>query len=282
VKIAKFALTFLILSLLTITQFAMVSAAPSLDEADSISGTIQDISLITNAYTGTTYVEITLLTDQGEQKIRMDPETASGDPYYLVSFYDDGTPYIVEDAAWPDPLVVPLSDTLPVDEEIKHPVGSALAIFFADSIPDLNYETIMSAHEDGYGFGVIAQALWLAQKLGDEPSASVMVEVIKAKESGDYSFFSSYFGGDESSMPSNWGQFRKLVLDGDKKNNLGTVMSNKDKGNSGNNGNGSDNANAKVKDNNKDKSKTNNGNNGNNGNSGNNANKDNNGKKDKP
>jgi hypothetical protein len=145
-------------------------------------------------------------------------------------------------------------------------------VFFS-GIDGVDYDTIITAHEDGYGFGVIAQALWLTKGL--EGNSDDLQAILDAKESGDYSYFSYLFSEDET-VPTNWGQFRKAVMAGDKKQNLGTAMSAKDKdttspGNSGNGNNG--NANNANHENNKDKNKdkTNNGNNGNNGTNNNNG-----------
>lgn len=137
-----------------------------------------------------------------------------------------------------------------LDDEPLHPVGDALAAFFSD-ITD--YETIMAAHKEGFGFGTIAQALWLTQKyVGDSEEldgADIFYEILLARETGDYSFFTL----EDGTAIKNWGQFKKAILDGDKKGNLGVVISsqNKDKDKS-NNGNGQD----------KNKDKGNNGENG--------------------
>ena len=62
-------------SLLVLTQSALVFAAPSLDEAGFVSGTIDSISLVTNAYTVVTTVEITLTNGQGQQTVRVSDQT---------------------------------------------------------------------------------------------------------------------------------------------------------------------------------------------------------------
>ena len=131
-------------------------------------------------------------------------------------------------------LLVPVE----VEEEPQHPVGAALSEFFSD-ITD--YDTIMSAHEDGVGFGVLAQALWLTLKM--EGDSDTFLAIVQAKKDKDFSAFTL----EDGSTPKNWGQFKKAALNGDKKGNLGVVMSGKDKDKT-NNGNG------------QDKEKTNNGN----------------------
>lgn len=271
-KTKLFTIAFIV-TILVITQFAMVSAAPSLDETDSITGSIFSVSVIDES--GHFVVEI-ILTDEitGDHRtVLVSPDTAHD--LGLVDFDDDGRPVPVDSELWPEEsITIDLDDILPTEEEAHHPVGNALATFFAD-LPGVDYNAIMAAHQDGYGFGVIAQALWLTQKL--EGDAGVLTALLEAKETGDYSAFTL----EDGTVPTSWGQLRKAIMDGDKKSNLGVVMSNKDKdkgnGNAGNNGD------AENPDNNKDKSKDkgnngNNSNNDNNGNNGNNGNKDNNGK----
>ncbi len=110
---------------------------------------------------------------------------------------------------------------LPDEAAKQHPVALALAEFFSDIT---NYVTIMQKHEDGFGFGVIAQALWMTRKLdGDSED---FLAILSAKETGNYDAFADLF---EDEVPQNWGQFRKAILNGEKKNNLGCIMSQTDK-----------------------------------------------------
>jgi len=278
----KFLLIPLIVTFLVTTQFVMVAAAPSLDEADSISGTLYSITPITDTSTGVTIYELTVIDDMGtHQTVRVSQETAYG--LGLLDYDVDGNLAAITPEFWPDSISIPLADTIPTEEEVHHPVGNALATFFSN-IPGVDYDVIMTAHEDGYGFGVIAQALWLTQKM--EGDTDILTAILEAKKTGDFSAFTL----EDGTVPTNWGQFRKAIMNGDKKNNLGVVMANKEKdnGDAGNNGNGDTAGNANNNGNqDKNKDKGNNGNNGsngnnpdkgNNGNNGNNPNKDNNGK----
>ncbi len=109
-------------------------------------------------------------------------------------------------------------------EEANHPVAQALADFFCETL-GVDYDAIIGFHEGtedtpGYGFGVIAQALWAANQLDADPAA-----ILAAKSSGDYEAFFP-----EGDAPTNWGQFRKAVFSeatDDYKHNLGEVMSGK-------------------------------------------------------
>lgn len=263
---AKLLLTTLIISILALTQFALASAAPSRDEADFVSGQIVSVTQITDAHTGISIYEITLWDGTQDVTVRVTEETAYG--LGLLYMDENGDLQLLdpESEDWPGSLEIPLGKVIPEEkQEIKHPVGGALAAFFS-GLEGVDYDAIMAAHDEGYGFGVIAQALWLTQKL--EGNAEVFLEILYAKETGDFSYFSEFLDLENGTLPTNWGQFRKAVMDKDKKNNLGAVMSGNDKdkpedpgdGNS-DNGNANENSNKdKTKDKVKDKEKSNNGN----------------------
>jgi hypothetical protein len=72
-----------------------------------------------------------------------------------------------------------------------------------------------------FGFGVIAQALWMSRNLTEDAAADADLAglILQAKQTGDYSEFAL----EDGSTPSNWGQFKKALLD--KKNNLGVIVS---------------------------------------------------------
>jgi len=224
--------TSLVLSLaVVIVQVGTVSASPAVQEG-FITGTVTGLVCDTDTATGVTTYEVTVEDADGNlQTVRIDQFTA--DDLGLVTYDAEGNIDCSEEALLAvlgteveiDPALV-----IPDVEEPQHPVGSALATFFSDFI---DYDTVMGAHEDGFGFGVIAQALWLTQKL--EGDGGVFLAILQAKESGDYSDFVL----EDGTTPKNWGQFRKAVMDG--KSNLGTIMSGKDNGND--NGNVNENTN---------------------------------------
>jgi len=273
VKKAKLFLIILIVCVLVIPHFAIVSAAPSMDEAVSISGTINEITINTDFNTGENTVWVVLTTAQSEkQKLHIGEAAARA--MGLVVF--EGETLVPNKDALGWEVEISSSSIIHDQAEIQHPVGNALAAFFSE-IPGVTYDAIMSAHEKGFGFGDIAQALWLTQKMGGD--ADVMAAILEAKSSGNYEAFTL----EDGTVPTNWGQFKKAVLDGDKQGNLGVVMSHKDKNsrnensnnNNGNHGNGNNGngSNANGNNGNSDKDK---------GNHGNNGNKDNNGNKNKP
>jgi len=257
----------LIASILAIAVLAMqigtVFAAPPLQEG-VITGKVTALECGTDSE-GNTTILVTLDVEGTEQTVEI--TLAAAVELGLVTLGEGDVPDCSEEAF--AAIVAALSEDVTIDpedvvraeeEEPKHPVGAALAIYFADLT---DYDTIMGAHEDGFGFGfgVIAQALFMADKM--EGDADTFLAILEAKKTGDYSGFVF----EDGSSPKNWGQFRKAVLKGEKVN-LGTVMSDKNKdkdkdkdnngnGNSNSNGNGNSNEN---KNKGKDKDKDNKGN----------------------
>ncbi len=235
-------------------QVGGVLAAPTLQSQSSVSGMIQSITLETNTATGVTLVSIDLIdAEQLLQTVRVSLETAIAQGFVVLN--GDGKPAI-NNAALGQPVEIDSSSIIPTRQELEHPVGSALATFFA-GIAGMDYETVMTAHEQGAGFGVIAQALWLTTKL--EGDAEIFEALVEAKQTSDFSAFIL----EDGSLPKNWGQLRKAILDKDQKNSVGVVMSDPDHNNGNgngqdNNGNGSENGNGNGNGNNdedKDKEK---------------------------
>jgi hypothetical protein len=240
-KITKFLIRLLLVLAILVTQVSVVFAAPEL-----ITGTVQSITLETNTNTAVTTVLVTLLDNEASQTVRLTIESAI--TLGLVILGGDGNPVINESIL--GKLIEIEPTTVINDEQNQHPVGDALATFFSD-ITGLDYGTIMAAHDEGTGFGVIAQALWLTRKL--EGNAEVFLAILEAKKTKDFSAFVL----DDGTTPANWGQFKKAVMDG-KKGKPGVALADvENNGNSnsnanGNNGNSNNNGNAKDK-NKKDK-----------------------------
>ena len=228
---------FFVSLVLVITVLAgQVSAVFAASEL--ITGTVHSVTLETNANTAVTTVLITLLNNEETQNVRITIESAIS--LGLVILGGDGNPVINE--AILGKLIEIEPTTVINDEQNQHPVGDALATFFSD-IGELDYETIMTVHDGGTGFGVIAQALWLTRKL--DGNSEVFLAIINAKRTKDYSVFVF----EDGTTPANWGQFKKAVLDG-KKEKPGIVLTDNESDTT-ENGNGTE----KEKNNNKDKDK---------------------------
>lgn len=236
---------FLISLVLTITilvaQVGPVFAASAKQGAALIAGTVQSITVETDINSGITTVLVTILDQNGfSQTARISLETAIA--LGLVTRDGDGKP-VINTSALGQLIELDPTNVILDEAAYQHPIGSALATFFSD-ITGIDYDRIMTAHDKGIGFGVIAQALWLTMKF--EGDSEIFLAILDAKENNDYSAFIL----DDGSTPKNWGQLRKAILDSSgKEDNPGIVMTNKDK----------DNDNSNNQDTEKNKDKNNNG-----------------------
>jgi hypothetical protein len=209
------AITAALLVMLTGTVFAQ-------ETTPNLTGTVQSITLETDPTTGETSVEVTLVDDLGEvQTVRISLETAIA--LNLVAPDPTVVSYVVVEAAIGTTVSfgpTEILEEITGEDESLHPVGSALSDFF-NTLLGVDYDTLMANHEDGIGFGVLAQALWMTKTLGGD--TEMFQVILDAKTSGDYSAVLLPDG----STPTNWGQFRKAVFTDKKtaKNNLGSIRS---------------------------------------------------------
>lgn len=224
----KCSLSLVLALILLINQVGGVFAAPALQGTIPLDGDVQSITLEADTITGVTIVSVEVLdVDQSVQNLRVSLESAIA--LGLVTLNGDGKPEI-NTMALGKPVGIDPSIVLPEEAEHQHPIGSALATFFSE-IDGIDYETIMTAHEQGVGFGLIAQMLWLTTKL--EGASEIFEELVHAKQTGDFSAFLL----EDGSTPENWGQLRKAILDKGKKNSVGVVISKPENNGNGNNGN---------------------------------------------
>ncbi|MDK1117282.1 MAG: hypothetical protein QGM50_00690 [Anaerolineae bacterium] len=214
----KLSISTLLAIILLATQVMAVGAAPELQEDTPITGTVESITLETDAETGVTTVVVSLTDESGAtQTVRLSVEDAT----LLGLVTDDGTGSpIANEAAIGETVEIDPTTVITSDDEKEHPVGSAISDFFS-ALLGVDYDSIMAFHEDGIGFGVIAQALWMTNAL--EGGTELFGAILDAKQSGDYSAVTLTDG----STPTNWGQFRQAVMsDREKsKENLGAIKS---------------------------------------------------------
>ena len=208
---------FVVVALLAMT--AGTAFAQEATPATPITGTVQSVVLETDATTGETTAVVTVLDETTGQTQTVTLSLATAESLGLVITDPTTGDSTVADDAVGKTVEIDPATVIPGEEEVveEHPVGSALADFFGDAL-GADYETIMAAHEDGVGFGVIARALWLTSELdGDTDTFQALID---AKLSGDYSAITLADG----STPDNWGDVVKSMKKGD---NLGSVMSGK-------------------------------------------------------
>lgn len=209
-----------------------VGAAPA--QTDTIDGTIQSCVAATDPFTGDPIVvcEINLAEEGGTQTVRLSVDDAVF--LELAILEEDGTVTIIatEGQEVSIDLSMVLVDPCVLPDDASQPISKILTNFFCKDL-GMDYDAFQSLHEDGFGFGVIAQACFMATKL--EGTGDLCMEILHAKENRDY-----------SNLPlpndvtvTNWGQLRKAVFSDDSKDktNLGSIVSEeKSKGH----GNGND------------------------------------------
>ncbi|HLO15112.1 MAG TPA: hypothetical protein VK206_09795 [Anaerolineales bacterium] len=251
----KFLISLLLAISIMIVQVGSVFAAPVSQAFPPITGIVQSITVETDPNTGVTTVIVDVMDgNQVSQIVRVSEKTA--EKLGLVVFDSDGKP-VINNSALGQAIEIKLTSVIPDKEENQHPVGSALATFFSDVADNETlYNTIMAAHNNGFGFGVIAQALWLTQELKGD--SNVFNALLLAKQAGDYTNFSFDENG-TLVTPKNWAELKQAIMGGKKMGNPSLVMSNKD--GTGNGSNQDKNANRD-----KNKGKDNHGNGSGNGN----------------
>lgn len=186
------------------SQVGTVFAATAAQATTPLTGTIQYI-VIENDGT----IRVTLSVEGKTQVIRM--SLADAEALGLVALNLTTNEYEAVTTMIGQTLVVDPATTAITTVEIN-PITLLLSEFFV-----VDPGAVQGYHEDGYGFGVIAQALWIARGLNDDSTTAGLI--LEAKKTGDYSAFTLPDG----TTPKNWGQFKKAVLD--KKNNLGVIVS---------------------------------------------------------
>lgn len=244
-------------------QVGTVFAAPAAQDT-TLSGTIVSVEPSTPDANGDPTYLVTVQDELGAtQTVRISYDTAVSlglfvlDPNTNEPALDPNTgePMLDPDKVGTD-VELGTDDILTDEEEDQdvHPISQFLADFFKVDAGDID-----QLHEDGFGFGLIAQALWIARDDDENTDVELAGDILEAKQSKDYeTFFENHpeyaeeFG---DNLPTNWGQFKKVLKD--KHENLGNVVSghaddettqqehgkgkdkNKDKNN--NNGNGHNN-----------------------------------------
>lgn len=211
----------LLIAAVLFAQVGSVFAAPAMQDG-SITGKVTALECGTDGE-GNATILVTLEDAEGmSQTVNIDLATAES--LGLVTYREDELPdcsaeafAAILDAAPEEGLEVIIApeDVIPVpdEEESNHPISVLLAAFFGEDA-----SVIDGYHEDGFGFGVIAQSLWMSQNVGGD--ATLAGEIMIAKTTGDYSAF---FPEGTEDVPTNWGQFKKALSD--KKNNLGSIVS---------------------------------------------------------
>ena len=220
----KFMTSLLLAMAVLFAQVGIVAAAPPAQ--DTTPPTITAITTETDENGVTTVLVTTQVEGEAPQTVRISLDYA-----LELGLIDPTTqePVLPENVP-PDTTIDPtrVIEVVPPEEpaEDVHPIAEILANFFGEDPAVVN-----EYHLDGFGFGVIAQAMWISRNLtGTEDEvgdASLAGDILQAKRDKDFeTFFAEHeeFGDVlDDEMPSNWGQFKKLL--NEKKQNLGVIVS---------------------------------------------------------
>jgi hypothetical protein len=220
----KFIASLLLAMAVLFAQVGIVAAArPAQDTTPPL---ITEITTETDENGVTTVLVTTQVEGEAPQTVRISLDYA-----LELGLIDPTTQEpVLPESVPPDTTIDPtrVIEVVPPEEpaEDVHPIAAILANFFGEDPSVVN-----EYHLDGFGFGVIAQAMWVSRNLtGTEDEvgdASLAGDILQAKRDKDFeTFFAEHeeFGdvvGDE--MPTNWGQFKKLL--NEKKQNLGVIVS---------------------------------------------------------
>ena len=209
---------------LTITALILLVAIPVFQvsaqtvDPEPLSGIIQTITPITDPATGEVIIRVALRTDEGVQPLMLMLEDAVA--LGLVTVPTDVPPVVtVAETMIGQTLTLDPALILELGEMVTQPVAVKLGDFLS-GILGVDGAALMAFHEQGLGFGEIAQAGFMAMALNGD--SSTFAGILDARKSGDYSAIILPDG----STASNWGQLRKAVFaDGKNLKNLGAVMS---------------------------------------------------------
>ncbi len=183
-----------------------------------ITGTIQALEVQVDGITEVTTVLVTVLDGQGiATSYRISPEAAAGLGLALV---ETQTLEVVtpDESMIGQPIVLDPADILE-EVETGNPIAQLLGDFFA-SLFGVDPAVIGDYHEQGMGFGVIAQAGIMSYSMDGD--GTMMQTIMDAKLSGDFSTVVLPDG----STAENWGQLRQSIMKQDNAlKNLGNIVS---------------------------------------------------------
>ncbi len=205
----------MVLALLAL-QVGAAYAAPA-SQSTTITGTVQSITQSTDS-SGNTVFDVTI-TDSGGNTTTVTLSAADAVTLGLVTQNPDGT-YTIKNTAVGSTITVPGTGgtTNPCSETENNFVAKALSMFFCSGSSTVLDNTVDGLHTEGFGYGEIAQACFMAEVLN-----STCGDILNAKQSHDF----STLGLPTDVTVKNWGQLRKYAFSQEVKSltNLGAIMS---------------------------------------------------------
>jgi len=196
---------------LVIPNAAMNDQLVVITDPTITSGNVKNLVFVTHSLTGITSLTVTLtvtLADSSfeDRDFNLDLATALLQNLISTNTAMLDTPIVI------DPLLILESTTYSQNVTI-------LGTYFGTAL-GLTDDQLAAVKEAGFGYGVIAQASWMATQL--KGNATLLDKILAAKSTGDFSTLILPDG----TTAANWGQLRKAVLT-DPHQNLGRIMSGK-------------------------------------------------------
>ncbi len=200
-------------------QVGSAAAAPQTQDGTvTVTGTVTAIGTPQTDANGVTMVPVTITDANGVQTtVLVTPTDAAG----LTVGQENVT------------LTGNAGNAVPPEEDV-HPISKLLSdFFFGDESMAAEIDSWHTGDNEAdqvFGFGVIAQALWMAttgEGADATTDAALAGEILLAKQSKNFeAFFEAHpeFLQEGTTAPTNWGQFKKLLRD-DKHENLGAAVS---------------------------------------------------------
>ncbi|HEX8990913.1 MAG TPA: hypothetical protein VF784_04475 [Anaerolineales bacterium] len=219
----KTLIAFIMALALVALQIGVARAAPA--QATLPDGTIVSITQSTDSSNNTIFVVVVKDSTGTDHTVNLTP--AEAEAAGLVTANSGGT-FTINGAAGgtiSGGKLVTQTNPCASTTTTGNPVATALTAFFcalqgSSTVVD---QSIESLHTQGFGFGEIAQACFMADVLKTTCSA-----ILDAKQSHDFtSLDTALSGAGFSCTPTNWGQLKKCALDSEVKSltNLGAIMS---------------------------------------------------------
>jgi hypothetical protein len=234
----KFITSLLLAMAVLFAQVGIVAAAPAAQ--DTTPPTISEITTETDENGVTTVLVTVQVEGEPPQTMRISLDYA-----LELGLIDPTTqePVLPENVP-PDTTIDPtrVIEVVPPEEPTEpdvHPISMLLAKFFFQEDANEMASLIDSFHNGDYesgegetldqvfGFGVIAQALWMAKDSEGNPDIELAGDILQFKSDKDFDDFLTAHPeyedqfGDQT--PTNWGQFKKVLRE--KKQNLGVIVS---------------------------------------------------------
>ncbi len=217
----KSLIAFIMVLALVALQIGVAYAAPA--QVTIPDGTIVSVTQSTDSM-GNTVFDVVIKDSTGtEQTVTLTP--AEAEAAGLVTANTDGT-FTIKAVAG-DKLVGGQLQANPCTSTSggSNPVAAAISAFFCgiEGTASVVDTSISQLHSEGFGYGEIAQACFMADVLKTTCSA-----ILDAKQSKDFTTLdNSLTAAGFSCSPTNWGQLKKCALSAEVKSltNLGAIMS---------------------------------------------------------